>query len=110
MASVMARWSLTINIQLAGRVLKNGCMNTDEAIQVLRRKHLGLATERSYCAWLRRYCDCLKGLPSHLSSQQKPEHFLTRLAKNGVAASTQNQAFNATIFFYNRGISFAYSI
>jgi len=46
-------------------------MNTDEAIhrltEVIRRTHLALATERSYCAWFRRFSDCLKELPSHLS-------------------------------------------
>src|SRR5712692_8785053 len=83
-------------------------MNTDGAVrrlaEVLRRKQLALATERSYCAWLRRYCDYLKGLPSHTSSEQKPERFLTHLAKKGVAASTQNQVFNAIIFFYTEAL------
>ncbi len=83
-------------------------MNTDEAIhrltEVIRRKHLALATVRSYRAWLRRYCDCLKGLPSHLSSEQKLERFLTDLAKKDIAASTQNQAFNAIIFFYKEAL------
>ena len=78
-------------------------MNTDEAIQslteVIRRKHPAPAAERSHCAWLRQYCDYLKGLPSHLSGEQKLEHFLTRTAKKDVAASTQNQAVNAIIFF-----------
>ncbi len=81
-------------------------MNTDEAVrrlaEVLWRKHLALATERSYCAWLRRYCDYLKGLPFHLSSEQKLERFLTHLAKKHVAASTQNQTFNAIIFSTKR--------
>jgi hypothetical protein len=68
--------------------------------EIMRRKHPALATEHSYCAWLRRYCDYLKGLPSHLSSEQKLERFLTVLAQKGVAAGTQNQAFNANVFFY----------
>jgi hypothetical protein len=76
-------------------------MNTEKALarltEVIRRKHLALATERSYCAWLRRYCDNLKGLPAHLSSEQKLERFLNALAQQNVAASTQNQAFNAII-------------
>jgi site-specific recombinase XerD len=83
-------------------------MNTEKAVaqlaQVIRRKHLALATERSYCAWLRRYCDNLKGLPAHLSSEQKLERFLNALAQNNVAASTQNQAFNAIIFFYKEAL------
>ena len=38
----------------------------------------------------------LKGL----ASETKMEHFLTRMAQSGVSASTQNQAFNAILFFY----------
>jgi hypothetical protein len=76
-------------------------MNTGEAVrqlaEVVRRKHPALATERTCCAWLTRYCDFLKGLPLHLPSQHKLERFLTVLAKKDVAASTQNQAFDAII-------------
>jgi hypothetical protein len=76
-------------------------MNTEKAVarlsEVIRRKPLALATERSYCAWLRRYCDNLKGLPAHLSSEQKLVRFLNALAQKNVAASTQNQAFSAVI-------------
>ena len=79
-------------------------MNTGKAVarltEIIRRKHLALAAERSYCAWLRQYCDYIKGLPSHLSSEQKLERFLTALAQKDVAASTQKQAFNAIIFYY----------
>src|SRR5258708_2096219 len=83
-------------------------MNTDEAVRRLaeeiRRKQLALATERTYCAWLRRYFDYLKGFRHHLSSEQKLERFLTTLAKKHVAASTQNQAFNAIILFYREAL------
>jgi hypothetical protein len=37
-----------------------------------------------------------------LPSEQKLERFLTLLAKQDVAASTQNQAFNALNFFYRQ--------
>jgi site-specific recombinase XerD len=83
-------------------------MKTAEAVrrleEVVRRKHLALATERTYGAWLRRYCDFLKGLPLHLPSEQKLERFLTVLAQQNVAASTQNQAFNAIIFLYREAL------
>jgi integron integrase len=79
-------------------------MTTEQALQklsdVIRRKHFASATERSYRAWLKRYCDYVRRLPAHLPSEQKLERFLTALAKEDVAASTQNQAFNAVIFFY----------
>ncbi|MGA2544206.1 MAG: phage integrase N-terminal SAM-like domain-containing protein [Verrucomicrobiota bacterium] len=76
-------------------------MNTNEAVrrltETIRRQHLALATERTYCAWLRRYCDFLKGLPLHLPIEHKLERFLAVLAQKDVAASTQNQAFNPII-------------
>ena len=79
-------------------------MNPQDALQrlaeIIRRKHLALSTEQSYCGWLRRYCDFVKKFPARLSSEHKLERFLTPLANQNVAASTQNQAFNALIFFY----------
>src|SRR5437879_1547547 len=73
-------------------------MKTEEALQrtreIIRRKRLALSTEDVYCAWLKRYCQFVKKCPPHMPSQQKLERFLTALAKENVAASTQNQAFN----------------
>ena len=81
-------------------------MKTEQALQrmtdVIRRKHFALSTEQSYCAWLKRYCDYVKKLPALMPSEQKLERFLTELARNDVAASTQNQAFNAIIFSTKR--------
>ena len=74
-------------------------MNADQAVarlaEVIRRKHLALNTEQSYCAWLRRYCRHIAVLPADLPSEQKVEQFLTALSKTNIAAGTQNQAFNA---------------
>ena len=82
-------------------------MTTEKAIEkmtdVIRRKHLTLSTERSYCAWLRQYCDFVYDIPAHISSEQKLERFLTALAKKDIAASTQNQASNAITLFYRTG-------
>ena len=83
-------------------------MNTAQALQrltdVIRRKHFALATEHSYRMWLSRYCDYIKPLTPSLSSEQKLERFLTALAKDNVAASTQNQAFDPTASFYKEVI------
>ena len=83
-------------------------MKTEQALQkltdMLRRKHFALKTEQCYCAWLKRYCEYVKKLPAPLPSEQKLERFLTALARNDVAASTQNQAFNAVIFFYQEAL------
>ena len=67
---------------------------------VCRRKHLSLATEKSYRGWLQSYIRALAGLPPGWSSEKKAEAFLTDIAKRGVAAATQNQALNAVAFFY----------
>jgi hypothetical protein len=79
-------------------------MNAAQALEkladVVRWMHFPLSTEQCYCGWLKRYCAHVKTLPPHLPSEQKSERFLTALAKNHVAASTQNQAFNAIVFCY----------
>ena len=41
-------------------------------------------------------------MPQDLSSEKKLERFLTDLARNDVSASSQNQAFNAILFFYQQ--------
>ena len=80
-------------------------MNEIHAIQrlrdVIRRQHKALSTESNYVYWLRHYIAAIREIPGTLSSEQKLERFLTALAcDRGVAASTQNQAFNAIVFFY----------
>lgn len=79
-------------------------MNEKSAIELLhncvRLKHFSLSTEQSYAGWLIRFMRYLSRLPAGLSSETKVEMFLTTLAKDEVAASTQNQAFNALVFFY----------
>ena len=68
--------------------------------EVIRRQHMALSTEETYVHWSRRYVGALQGIPPILPSEQKLERFLTQLAlTRGVAASTQNQAFNAVAFF-----------
>lgn len=79
-------------------------MNEREAdkrlVDVLRMKHMALSTEQSYRGWLRRYIGFLKTDTHGGTREQKMERFLTFLARDGVSASTQNQAFNAIRFFY----------
>jgi hypothetical protein len=63
----------------------------------------GPSTEKSYIFWLRRYIDALSRIPRNTSSEQKLERFLSNLAQDrDVSASTQNQAFNALLFFYTQ--------
>lgn len=80
-------------------------MNASQALEraraVMRRQHKSPATELTYLHWLRHYMIALGGLPKTLSSEQKLESFLTELAlRKNVSAATQNQAFNAILFFY----------
>lgn len=51
--------------------------------------------------WLGHYMRALRHMPVSLTSEQKMERFLSDLAiKKDISASTQNQAFNAILFFY----------
>ena len=66
--------------------------------EVMRLKHYTLRTERCYCDWIRRYIHFHRmGSREDLQgAEAKMELFLSSLAVEGqVAASTQNQAFNA---------------
>lgn len=73
----------------------------DRARAVIRRQHKTIATEQTYLHWLRHYIAALASMPAGLTSEQKLERFLTDLAlRKNVSASTQNQAFNAILFFY----------
>ena len=75
----------------------------DEMRNLMRRRHYSVHTEHAYRDWVKRYVrfhnmqsrDDLRG------GEEKIEAFLTHLARDHqVAASTQNQAMNALVFFY----------
>ena len=73
----------------------------DQVSEVMRFKHYALRTETTYRAWIRRYI--LFHGKRHPREMGAPEvsRFLSDLAGRGrVAASTQNQAFNALLFLY----------
>jgi site-specific recombinase XerD len=78
----------------------------DQVREVMRLKHYSIRTERSYCDWIRRYIHFHRmKLREELLAEpeSKMELFLSDLAVNGhVAASTQNQAFNALLFLYTQ--------
>lgn len=80
-------------------------MTISNAIDLMREtcvlRHFSIKTEKTYAQWLRRYGAFLKAQSGGLvTTEQKLETFLCRLAISGVSASTQNQAFNALLFFY----------
>jgi Phage integrase, N-terminal SAM-like domain len=73
----------------------------DQVREVMRLKHYSIHTERSYSDWVRRYVKFhrMRHREELVPGSDKVELFLSDLAVNGhVAASTQNQAFNALRF------------
>ncbi|MEM9368533.1 MAG: integron integrase [Planctomycetota bacterium] len=82
--------------------------NEPSLIQELRKQlriqHLALSTEKAYVQWVRRFASRF-----HVEAEQdwsfigvdQVQQFLSELAVEGsVAASTQNQAFSALIYFF----------
>ena len=66
--------------------------------EVMRIKHYAIRTEQCYCDWIRRYVRFhnMRSRADLGDAESKIELFLSDLAVKGqVAASTQNQAFNA---------------
>ncbi len=73
---------------------------------MLRLFHRSVQTERTCVGWLKRFLDWLGGVPDEPASragvsEEMLRRFLTYLAvERHVSASTQEQAFNALLFFY----------
>jgi site-specific recombinase XerD len=67
----------------------------------MRLKHLSYRTEQTYTDWMRKFYAFVEGRkPESLNSQHVTD-FLTYLAvERKVAKSTQDQAFNALLYFY----------
>ena len=67
----------------------------------IRFKHYSLSTERTYIYWIKQYIFFHNKKHPKDMGKEEIEEFLTSLAiKNGVASSTQNQAFSALLFLY----------
>ncbi len=66
----------------------------------VRVRHFSYGTEKAYGMWLRSYMTAVRSYPAEWPPEKKIERFLTDEAQRGVAASTQNQALNALVFFY----------
>lgn len=80
-------------------------MTKDQALNDLKAlmhaRHYALSTVQNYLHWTGRFFDWLRRHRSApLDPRARMEGFLTDLAKSDCAASTQNQAFNAILFFY----------
>ena len=74
----------------------------DQLKSALRVRHYSIRTERTYGQWLRRFLSFCKGKPVEKIDSEDIQTYLNYLAeKRKVAASTQNQALNAIVFFFS---------
>jgi len=77
----------------------------DDMRDVMRRRHYSIRTERSYCAWVKRFVlhFNMKSRDDLTEGEKKIETYLTFLARDrNVAPSTQNQALNSLVFLYKQ--------
>jgi site-specific recombinase XerD len=73
----------------------------DRLHAVIRRRHYSIRTEQAYGNWVRRFLDFHAPLPPERLAEPEISAFLNHLAvRERVAASTQNQALNALVFFF----------
>jgi len=75
----------------------------DKVRQKIRLRHYSIRTEHAYVSWIKRFIIFHNKKHPKDMGQNEVEAFLSHLAIEGkVAASTQNQAFNALLFLYEK--------
>ena len=67
---------------------------------VLRMRQKSLQTEKAYLHWLVRFNEFIRKNPENLVSDDLKKFISFLAVEKHVSASTQNQAFNALLFFY----------
>ena len=68
----------------------------------IRVRHYSIRTENAYVAWIRRFLSFHKDLSLQTIKADHIQMYLNYLAEERqIAASTQNQALNAIVFFFN---------
>ncbi len=73
--------------------------------RMLRLKHRSFRTEQTYMRWLRNFCGYVRPiLPQQLNDSHIKDYLTSLAVEKKVAKSTQNQAFNALLFFYRHVI------
>jgi len=73
----------------------------ERMIQIMRLKHRSYRTEQTYMLWVKSFRHFLTGVDPNRLDGNHLINYLTHLAaEKGVAKSTQDQAFNALLFFY----------
>ena len=75
----------------------------DQVRSVIRLKHYSIRTEKTYVSWIKRFIIFHNKRHPADMGRAEIEIFLTDLAVNKkVSASTQNQAFSAILFLYDK--------
>jgi integron integrase len=73
----------------------------DELRNAIRLRNYSPRTSKTYTHWTRRFQTYTRSKPPDQLTTEDVKGFLTKLAvKQNVSASTQNQAFNALLFFF----------
>jgi site-specific recombinase XerD len=71
----------------------------------IRVRHYSSSTLRTYKGWVRKFQAFTSSNPPELLSSNDVKEYLTFLAvKRKVSSTTQNQAFNALLFFYRNSL------
>jgi len=74
-----------------------------QLVAVVRQRNYSIRTEKAYLDWLERFVRFIGGADPRIAGAAEVKAFLQNLAVEGrVAASTQNQALNALVFFYDK--------
>jgi integron integrase len=73
--------------------------------RMLRLRQLSYSTEQTYMKWLRFFCGYVRPvLPAQLDDSHIKKYLSFLASERRVSKSTQNQAFNALLFFYRNVI------
>ncbi len=73
----------------------------DQVRHVIRKKHYSIRTEQAYTDWIKRFILFHgKRHPKDMGEKEISEYISYLAVKRNVAASTQNQALNASVMFY----------
>ncbi|MEN8142880.1 MAG: integron integrase [Thermodesulfobacteriota bacterium] len=73
----------------------------EEMVRGLRLRHRAISTEKAYLSWLRMFYKFLDGKSADELVNEDIRDFMSYLAvERKVSANTQNQAFNAIVFFF----------
>jgi len=88
-----------------GTVAENPVTVIDRLVTVIRQRNYSIRTEDAYRSWTERFLAFIGHRDPRTAGAADVVSFLETLAVQGnVAASTQNQALNALMFFYDQAL------